>query len=94
MKKVKQMKQMKKAKLRAKTLSSNVILGAVSFMTGFLVTAIVQEVSFKFKRRKENVLYDVCSTKNGIAKSTKYCKKDDNNKYFSSFDMKVGLGDV
>lgn len=88
------MKQMKKAKLRAKTLSSNVILGTVSFMTGFLVTAIVQEVVFELKRRKENAHCDACSTKNDIAKSTKYCKKDDNNEYFSSFDMKVGLGDV
>lgn len=88
------MKKMKKAKQRAKTLSLNVILGAVSFITGFLVTAIVQEAVFELKRRKENTHCDVCSTKNDIAKSTKYRKKDDNNEYFSSFDMKVGLGDV
>lgn len=85
---------MKRAKPHAKILSSNVILGAVSFMTGFLVTVIMQKVVFEPKRRKENVPCDVCFTKNDMAKRTKYRKKDDNNEYFSSFDMKVGLGDV
>lgn len=85
---------MKKAKPRAKTLSSNVILGVVPFMTGFLATTIVQKVAFKPKRRKENAPCDVCFTQNDTVKYTKYRKKDDNNEYFSSFDMKVGLGDV
>ena len=85
---------MKKAKQRDKTLSLNVILGAVPFMAGFLVTVIMQKVVFEPKRRKENVPCDVCFTQNDMAKHTKYRKKDDNNEYFSSFDMKVGLGDV
>ena len=85
---------MKKAKPRAKALSSNVILGVVSFMTGFLIVAIVQKTVFEPKRRKENAPCDVCFTQNDMAKRTKYRKKDDNNEYFSSFDMKVGLGDV
>lgn len=85
---------MKKAKQRDKTLSLNVILGAVPFMAGFLVTVIMQKVVFEPKRRKENAPCDVCFTKNDMAKRTKYRKKDNNNEYFSSFDMKVGLGDV
>ena len=85
---------MKKAKPHAKTLSSNVILGVVPFMTGFLVTTIVQKVVFESKRRKENVPCDVCFAQNDMAKRTKPRKKDDNCEYFSSFDMKVGLGDV
>lgn len=85
---------MKKAKLHAKTLLSNVILGSVPFMTGFLATTVVQKVVFGPKRRKENAACDVCFTQNDMAKRTKYRKKDDNNEYFSSFDMKVGLGDV
>ena len=85
---------MKKAKPRAKTLLSSVILGAVPFMTGFLATIMVQKVVFGPKRRKENESCDVCFTQNDMAKRTKHRKKDDNNEYFSSFDMKVGLGDV
>ena len=85
---------MKRAKPRAKTLSLNVILGAVTLMTGFLIAVIMQKVVFKPKRRKENAPCDVCFTKNDMAKRTKYRKKDNNNEYFSSFDMKVGLGDV
>ena len=85
---------MKKAKQRDKTLSLNVILGAVPFMAGFLVTVIMQKVVFEPKRRKENAPCDVCFTKNDMAKRTKYRKKDNNNEYFSSFDVKVGLGDV
>lgn len=85
---------MKRAKPHTKILSSNVILGAVPFMTGFLIAAIVQKVVFGPKRRKENVSCNVCFTQNDVAKRTKHRKKDDNNEYFSSFDMKVGLGDV
>lgn len=85
---------MKRAKLRTKTLLSNVILGVVPFMTGFLVATIAQEVAFGLKRHKENTPCDMCFTKNDMAKSTKSREKDDNNEYFSSFDMKVGLGDV
>lgn len=85
---------MKRAKLHAKTLSSNVILGVASLMTGFLIAVIMQKVVFEPKRRKENVPCDVCFTQNDMAKHKKYRKKDDNNEYFSSFDMKVGLGDV
>lgn len=85
---------MKKAKPHAKILLSNVILGAVSFMTSLLIAAIVQKAVFEPKRRKENTSCDVCFTQNNMAKRTKYRKKDDNNEYFSSFDMKVGLGDV
>lgn len=85
---------MKKAKPCDKTLSSNVILGAVTFMTGFLTATVVQKVVFEPKRRKENVPCDVCFTQNDMTKRTKYRKKDYNNEYFSSFDMKVGLGDV
>lgn len=85
---------MKKAKPRAKTHPLGVILGTVLFMTSLLIAAIVQKVVFGPKRRKENAACDVYFTKNDMAKRTKYRKKDDNNEYFSSFDMKVGLGDV
>ena len=85
---------MKRVKPHAKTLSSNVILGIVPFMTGFLIAAIMQKVAFEPKRCKENAPCDVCFTQNDTAKRTKHRKKDDNNEYFSSFDMKVGLGDV
>lgn len=85
---------MKKAKLHAKVPLSNVIWGAVPFITGFLIAAIVQKVVFGPKRRKENVPCDVYFTQNDAAKRTKYHKKDDDCEYFSSFDMKVGLGDV
>lgn len=85
---------MKKAKQRDKTLSLNVILGAVPFMAGFLSATIVQEIAFDNKKRKRNAFCDVSFTQNDMAKRTKYRKKDDNNEYFSSFDMKVGLGDV
>lgn len=85
---------MKRAKLHAKTLSSNVILGVASLMTGFLIAVIMQKVVFEPKRRKENAPCNVCFTQNDMAKRTKYRKKDNNNEYFSSFDMKVGLGDV
>lgn len=85
---------MKKAKPHAKALPLGVILGAVPFMTGFLIAAIVQKVVFVPKRRKENTPCDVRFAQNDMAKRTKYRKKDDNCEYFSSFDMKVGLGDV
>lgn len=63
-------------------------------MAGFLVAVIVQKVVFEPKRRKENAPCDVCFIQNDTVKRTKYRKKDDDNEYFSSFDMKVGLGDV
>lgn len=85
---------MTKAKPHAKTLSSNVILGVASFITGLLIAVIMQKTVFEPKRRKENVHCNVCFTQNDMAKHTEYRKKDDNNEYFSSFDMKVGLGDV
>ena len=85
---------MKKAKPHAKTLSSNVVFGVVPFMTGFLTATIVQKVILESKRRKENAPCSVCFSQNDMVKRTKYRKKDDNNEYFSSFDMKVGLGDV
>lgn len=85
---------MKKAKPRDKTLSSNVILGVVPLITGFLIAVIMQKAIFEPKRRKENAPCDVCFTQNDMEKRTKYHKKDDNNEYFSSFNMKVGLGDV
>ena len=85
---------MKKAKPRAKALPLGTISGAMSFMTGLLIATIVQKVAFEPKRRKENVPCDVCFTQNDMVRRTKYRKKDDNNEYFSSFDMKVGLGDV
>lgn len=85
---------MTKAKPHAKMPLSNVILGIVSFMTGFLIAAIAQKVVFGPKRRKENAPCNVCFTQNDMAKRTKHRKKDDNNEYFSSFDMKAGLGDV
>lgn len=85
---------MTKAKPHAKMPLSNVILGIMSFMTGFLIATIVQKVILESKRRKENAPCDVCFTQNDMVKHTKYHKKDDNNEYFSSFDMKAGLGDV
>ena len=85
---------MKKAKQHDKTPSLSVVLGAVPFMAGFLSATIVQEIVFEPKRRKENAPCDACFTQNDMAKRTKSHKKDDNCEYFSSFDMKVGLGDV
>lgn len=85
---------MTKAKPHAKTLSLGVVFGFVSFMTGLLIAVIMQKVVFEPKRCKENAPCNVCFTQNDMAKRTKYRKKDDNNEYFSSFDMKVGLGDV
>ena len=85
---------MTKAKPHAKMPLSNVILGAVPFMTGFLTAVIVQKVILEPKRRKENAPCSVCFSQNDIAKRTKPRKKDDDCEYFSSFDMKVGLGDV
>lgn len=91
---------MKKIEPRAKTLSSDkmlsssVISGAVPFMTGFLAATIVQEIVFKSKKHKENTSCDVNFAQNDTVKRTKYRQKDDNCEYFSSFDMKVGLGDV
>lgn len=85
---------MKKAKQRDKRLSLSVILGAVSFMTGFLAATIVQEIVFDNKKRKRNVFCDVSFAQNNAERRTKYRKKDDDCEYFSSFDVKVGLGDV
>lgn len=85
---------MTKAKPHAKTLSLGAIFGVVPFMTGLLIATIVQKVAFEPKRCKENAPCDVCFTQNDMAKRTKPRKKDDNKEYFSSFDMKVGLGDV
>lgn len=85
---------MKKAKQRDKTLFSNVVLGAVPFMAGFLSATIVQEIVFDNKKCKGNAFCDVSFAQNDAERRTKYRKKDDNCEYFSSFDMKVGLGDV
>lgn len=85
---------MKKAKPRAKALPLGAISGVVPFMTGFLIATIVQKIVFESKRRKENAPCSVCFAQNDMAKRTKPRKKDDNCEYFSSFDMKVGLGDV
>lgn len=85
---------MKKAKQRDKRLFSNVILGAVPFMAGFLSATIVQEIVFDRKKCKRNAFCDVNFAQNDVERRTKYRKKDDDCEYFSSFDMKVGLGDV
>lgn len=85
---------MKKTKQRAKTLNKSIILSAVPFMTGFLGATIVQEVVFEPKKHKDNAPCDVCFTQKDATKRTKWRKEDDNNEYFSSFDMKVGIGDV
>ena len=85
---------MKKAKQRDKRLFSNVILGTVLFMAGFLTTTIVQEIVFDHKRRKENAFCDVSFAQSDAEKTTNFREKDDNCEYFSSFDMKVGFGDV
>lgn len=85
---------MKKAKQRDKRLFSNVILGAIPFTTGFLATTIVQEIVFDNKKCKRNAFCDVNFAQNDAERRTKYRKKDDNCEYFSSFDVKVGLGDV
>lgn len=85
---------MKKAKQRDKRLSLSVILGVVPFMAGFLSATIVQEIVFDNKKRKRNVFCDVSFAQNNAERRTKYRKKDDDCEYFSSFDMKVGLGDV
>ena len=85
---------MEKTKQCDKSLSSSIFLGVVPFVTGFLGATIVQEIIFEPKKRKENAPCDVCFTQNDTTKRTKWREKDDNNEYFSSFDMKVGLGDV
>lgn len=85
---------MKKAKQRDKMLSSSVISGTVPFMTGFLAATIVQEIVFESKKHKRNASFDVSFAQNDVEKRTKFSKKDNNCEYFSSFDMKVGLGDV
>lgn len=85
---------MKKAKQRDKTLLSNVILGVVPFMAGFLVTTIVQKIVFDHKKYKGNTFCDVNFAQNDAERRTKYRKKDDDCEYLSSFDVKVGLGDV
>lgn len=85
---------MKKAKQRDETLLSNVILGAVPFMAGFLSVTIVQEIVFNNKKRKRNAFCDVSFAQNDVERRTNFREKDDNCEYFSSFDMKVGLGDV
>lgn len=85
---------MKKAKQRDKRLFSNVILGAVPFMAGFLSATIVQEIVFDNKKRKRNAFCDVNFAQNDAERRTKYRKKDNDCEYFSSFDVKMGLGDV
>lgn len=85
---------MKKVKQRDKTSSLNVILGVVPFTTGFLAATIVQEIVFDNKKRKRNAFCGVSFAQNDAERRTKYRKKDNNCEYFSSFDMKVGLGDV
>lgn len=85
---------MKKAKQRDKMLSSSVISGAMPFMTGFLAATIVQEIVFDNKKCKRNASCNVSFAQNDVEKRTKYRKKDDDCEYFSSFDMKMGLGDV
>lgn len=85
---------MKKVKQRDKTPSLSVISGVVPFMAGFLAATIVQEIVFNNKKRKRNVFCDVSFAQNNAERRTKYRKKDDDCEYFSSFDMKVGLGDV
>lgn len=85
---------MKKAKQRDKRFFSNVILGAVPFMTGFLAATIVQEIVFESKKCKRNAFCDVNFAQNNAERRAKHHKKDDDCEYFSSFDMKVGFGDV
>lgn len=85
---------MKKAKQHDKMLSSSVISSAVPFMTGFLAATIVQEIVFEPKKHRRNASFDASFTQNGVEKRTKFKEKDDNCEYFSSFDMKVGFGDV
>lgn len=85
---------MKKAKQRDKTLFSSVVLSAVPFMAGFLAATIMQEIVFDYKKCKRNAFCDVSFAQNDTEKTTNFREKDDNCEYFSSFDMKVGLGDV
>lgn len=85
---------MKKVKQRNKTPSLSVISGTVPFMVGFLAATIVQEIVFDNKKRERNAFCDVNFAQNNAERRTKYRKKDDDCEYFSSFDMKAGLGDV